>query len=228
MHIPNFLNYTNGFPTNDAELEAFFKSVPASAYCKDKRGKYLEVNDLFLYTNNSTHVSDILGKTDRDMTWQSEASLMMQNDNKIVSSEKSGTFIESAYCFGNTMRYFLSHKLPLLNRSGKKIGTIGTSFLLDDIHIVTGWLKGAGFLIDYDPTKLIYTQKRQELTPRQIDCLIYLVKGMTIKQIAKELDLSPKTVEHYLEAIRKKLRCHSRYELITKALQLPYIRGSLT
>lgn len=33
---------------------------------------------------------------------------------------------------------------------------------------------------------------------------------------------------HYLYKIRKKLRCHSRYELFTKALQIPSIRESLT
>lgn len=227
MNLTNLFKYANGFPTIDSEMEAFFKSAPASCYSKDKKGKYLEVNDLFIYTSNSTRASDILGKTDRDMTWQKEAPLMMQNDSKIVCLEKSGTFIESAYCFGNKIRYFLSHKLPLLNRAGKKIGSIGTSFLLDDFHVVTDWLKSAGFVINDDPIKFLNTQKNQELTPRQIDCVICLVKGMSVKQISKQLNLSAKTVEHYLAAIRKKLRCSTRYELISKALKMPFIRESL-
>lgn len=227
MNLPDLFKYSSCFPAIDSEIESFFKSVPASGYCKDKNGKYLEVNDLFIYTNSSTCASDILGKTDQDMTWQTEAPLMMQNDNKVVYQERSGTFIESAFCFGNKMRYFLSHKLPLFNRTGKKIGTIGTSFLLDDIHVVTDWLKNAGFAIDYDPMKVIEAKKKHELTPRQIDCLLCLVKGMTVKHISKQLNLSPKTVEHHLVVIKKKLNCYSRYELITKALQLPYIREHL-
>lgn len=226
-NIPNLCKYANGYTANDAELETFFKSIPASAYCKDKNGKYLELNDLFVYTSSMSRAGDIIGKTDKDMPWDKEAPLMMGNDKKIIYQEESGIFIENAYCFGNQIRYFLSHKLPLLNRAGKKIGTIGASFLLDDIHIVSDWLKKSGFAFNVDPAKLLTAKKERELTQRQIDCLVCLVKGMSVKQIAKQLELSPKTVEHYLAAIRKKLHCNSRYELISKALQMPYIRESL-
>jgi DNA-binding CsgD family transcriptional regulator len=43
---------------------------------------------------------------------------------------------------------------------------------------------------------------------------------MTMKQIAYELGLSPKTVEHYLETVKLKLKCHTRQELIEKALAI--------
>ncbi|WP_019215119.1 response regulator transcription factor [Legionella tunisiensis] len=65
------------------------------------------------------------------------------------------------------------------------------------------------------------------LTKRQMDCLYHLVKGMTIKQIANTLNLSPKTVEHYLDAVKVKLKCRNRAELITVALQMPAIREQL-
>lgn len=65
---------------------------------------------------------------------------------------------------------------------------------------------------------------KPELTKRQIDCLLYLVKGLTLKEIAKETNLAPKTVEHYLNAVKDKLNCHSRSSLITTALSLPVIK----
>ncbi len=68
---------------------------------------------------------------------------------------------------------------------------------------------------------------RNELTERQLDCVYYLVKGMTFKQIGKELNLSPRTVEHYIENIKVKFDCFSRFDLITKALQLPVIKEKL-
>ncbi len=34
-----------------------------------------------------------------------------------------------------------------------------------------------------------------------------LLNGMTLKQIAKKLNLSPRTVEHHLEYIKIKLEC---------------------
>lgn len=65
------------------------------------------------------------------------------------------------------------------------------------------------------------------LTFQQEECLFFLVKGMTIKLIAKQLNLAPKTVEHYLEATKNKLNCHSRFELISTALTLPNIQKRL-
>ena len=62
------------------------------------------------------------------------------------------------------------------------------------------------------------------LSKRQIECLFCLVKGMTIKEIAIELQLSPKTVEHYLTYIKFKLNCYSRSQLISKALKLSTIK----
>ena len=59
-----------------------------------------------------------------------------------------------------------------------------------------------------------------QLTKRQADCLFYLTRGMTSKQIAKQLQLSPKTIEHYLINVKAKLDCNNRAELITKGLKL--------
>lgn len=56
----------------------------------------------------------------------------------------------------------------------------------------------------------------QQLSKRQSDCLRLLTKGMSIKQIASELSLSARTVEHYLEAVRMKFKCGSKAELIAK------------
>jgi DNA-binding CsgD family transcriptional regulator len=52
------------------------------------------------------------------------------------------------------------------------------------------------------------------LAPQESECLTRLVKGMTVKQIAKDLHLSPRTVEGYLRNIKMKTNCYSRTELI--------------
>ncbi len=72
-----------------------------------------------------------------------------------------------------------------------------------------------------------YALDSNQLTDRQADCLYYLVNGMSIKQIAKRLILSPRTVEHYLEAVKMKMGCESRVELFEKARQLKVIREKL-
>ncbi len=52
------------------------------------------------------------------------------------------------------------------------------------------------------------------LSPQQSKCLLLLMKGKSAKQIAREIKLSHRTVEHYLERIRKLLDCSSNRELM--------------
>ncbi len=72
-----------------------------------------------------------------------------------------------------------------------------------------------------------YAAGSYHLTDRQADCLYYLMNGMSIKQIAKRLILSPRTVEHYLEAVKIKMGCKSRVELFEKARDLKVIREKI-
>lgn len=51
-------------------------------------------------------------------------------------------------------------------------------------------------------------------TPREIDCIHLLLKGLTAKGIAKRLNLSPRTVESYIENIKTKTQCHSKEQLL--------------
>ena len=69
--------------------------------------------------------------------------------------------------------------------------------------------------------------KSSLLTNQQSECLYHLVRGRPIREIAKQMDLSPRTVEHYLEAVKSKLNCKTRSELIEKALQMPFIKTRL-
>ena len=61
------------------------------------------------------------------------------------------------------------------------------------------------------------------LSKQQLECLNYLATGLSIKKISQKLNLSERTVEHYLEAVKEKLDCGSRAELIWKSLALGLI-----
>lgn len=67
-----------------------------------------------------------------------------------------------------------------------------------------------------DTLKLIRknTQISLSIPPKQARCLMLLSKGYSAKQIALEMGLSIRTVEHYLERLRQKLACRSSKEMI--------------
>ena len=57
-----------------------------------------------------------------------------------------------------------------------------------------------------------------ELSPREMECLFYTLGGRTAKEIAHTLDLSARTIEHYLDNLKTKLNCNSKSELRRKLI----------
>lgn len=53
------------------------------------------------------------------------------------------------------------------------------------------------------------------LTKRESQCLSFLLKGLSAKQIARELDISYRTVEIHCDNIRKKTGSSTRMELLS-------------
>ncbi|MDF1929485.1 helix-turn-helix transcriptional regulator [Legionella pneumophila] len=56
------------------------------------------------------------------------------------------------------------------------------------------------------------------LPKRQIECAQLLVRGKTAEEIAIILNLSKRTVEHYINILKRKLNAHNKGLLITKLL----------
>ena len=48
------------------------------------------------------------------------------------------------------------------------------------------------------------------LTPREVEVLISVARGMTNKEVAAALEISPRTVQHHLEHIYEKLGVSTR------------------
>lgn len=59
----------------------------------------------------------------------------------------------------------------------------------------------------------------EKLTPREIEVLELLAKGLLYKEIATELDLSPKTIAQYSHSIYQKLEVNNRTEALNKYLR---------
>lgn len=64
------------------------------------------------------------------------------------------------------------------------------------------------------------------LTPREIDCIAWHLQGKTAAQIAERLQLSRRTVEHYMETLKEKLGCRSKTE-IYDSIKLLISNGTL-
>lgn len=110
-------------------------------------------------------------------------------------------------------RYYTSTRIPLHSHDNKIVGMLGISMEIFNHHS----LQHTSLKNDLN-TKIENFSKRHNLTARQNACLYYLTKGMTTKQIARILNLSPRTIEHHIESVVIKLNCFSRRHLTEKML----------
>lgn len=97
---------------------------------------------------------------------------------------------------------------------GKVIGIIGASFLLSEDDIFNSVRKV--FLHSKNIIKKEIAN-HYLLSKRQLECFFFLIRGKSDKEIAKILQLSPRTVESYIDEIKSKMSCSTRAEIIEKA-----------
>lgn len=223
MSTTPYLIQPIGINVLHAHLEGMLATTQANVYWKDHEGKYLGANEIFIHDACVGTASNIIGSTDADQAWKKQAKLMMKNDQYVMQTGAIKTDIELARMPDDNIVHFLSHKSPLRNRIGKIIGVLGLSYNLDndtwddEKFIEIGTMLGSHALHQVKRFLLKRQKQDYQLSKRQLDCLYYYAKGMTMKQIAEHLSLSSRTVEHYIEAIKTKFNCTTRVELIAKA-----------
>lgn len=64
-----------------------------------------------------------------------------------------------------------------------------------------------------------YLLKSEKLTIKEYNCLKLILSGLTTKEIAKELILSPRTIEDYINSLKLKFNARNKVDLITKVFQ---------
>jgi PAS domain S-box-containing protein len=185
-----------------------FERTPYNLYCLDRMGKFIDCNESEAKTFGFAKQDDLLGLSAFDIAPENIAVCYQQNNQEVIKEEQPKITTEPVLLANGKEINFLSYKVPFRHLSNKILGIIGISFPINGSWLNENELAGSSL------------KKSNPLSPRQMECLYYLSRGMTIKQIAKALILSPKTVEHHLDAIKLKLNCRTRYELVTKAFEI--------
>ncbi len=193
------------------------KNLPGHVFLKDMNGDYTGYNDYGAKSLGYQNGEDIIGKNDFDLFPSRMARLYQSNDKKVVIENKSILVEEIGQLKNNFPVIFLSHKMPLYDKKNHIAGVIGIAF------VRSVYEKDCPIQRQTSPTTLenIYNICADEiksvcnlLSEQEKICLKFLSDGMTIKQIAKRLSLSPKTVETYIERAKIKMNCHNRIQLI--------------
>lgn len=170
-----------------------YKNLDIPIFIKNKNSQYLWANDFFIKKSlGYQNVAQIYKKEDREFSWFHYADELISNDKFLFQSEETISVTERIMRYDGTYINALSRKSPLYDTSQKVIGLIGFS---------------------------IGIQKSSEinsLSKREYDALLLISAGLTDKEIAKKWNVSPRTVESYINNAKQKIKVRNRAELIAK------------
>lgn len=200
--------------------------LPGLLAAKDINSNYLGISQQYAKLAGWENASKCLGKTDHDIMCEAVkfADIFVARDKKMIDSEVACKYLDiQKYTSG--WRMILVEKTPIKNQEGKVVAIFATGADVTDMPLFKSFL----VLCQQDDKTFgsIYTPASYSLssyycplplTQKQQVCLFWLIRGKSLKEIAKILQLSPRTVECHLDTIKIKLNCQYKSEIIEKAI----------
>lgn len=227
--------------TNSFQLNSFFYQLanifPGSLHIKEiNNHTYIAVNRETMKLYQLSSQDDFFKKTIFDIDkimknrWEKDfPEKIHQKEKNIINSGnpiigETESFLDpKGFILVNTL-----NKIPLFNENGEMYAIMTTGINQSDLISKT-YLKDLYKKI-YKNKKLAIsyfllhlgldrfcgdgTSENTCISERELDCLILLVSGKTSKEIARQLSLSPRTVESYIEHIKQKCHFSSTAEMI--------------
>ncbi len=163
-------------------------------YCTDKNHVVMSCNDTQATDLGLTCEQEVIGKYVDDFYETHDTDIFITSNEEILRTGIRKTFIEPTTFsdIGKIVTY-LSYKYPLTNAKGKIIGVMGMSVAIDQTP-----------------------SNKTHLSPQQEKCFQLLLKGFSLSEIANQMRLSRRTIEHYTAHVKAKLKCKSIRELILR------------
>jgi DNA-binding CsgD family transcriptional regulator len=190
---------------------------------KDKDSVITDCDELFLKYTGVKSKDDIVDHTDFDFVWQEYAPLYRKHELDILSGNQYSAIIPAIDAEGNTL-IFLHNKIPKVDCNQNIIGIVAHAveiFNPNYSELIHGLMKR-----NFNKTPVYSMGKNApnlHFTPRERECLFYLLYGKTAKAIARILNISPRTAETHIEKLKVKFGCHTKMELIDAAIDLGFL-----
>lgn len=204
-------------------------------YFMDLESQLKAINSQTIINCGFNSEKDAIGRTARDVAKNKSAENLIQNDRNVIRSNKP-VISDDLYEGLNAACNFsaLSMKFPWYGDNSQIIGVFGCSIVLGKNSLASALAQISEFgLLNLNNHEASFSKvetdylrfymdkksvKKVELTPRETEVLDLLIQGKNTKEMAAQLYLSKRTVEHHIENIKDKMGVSSRYELIIKAI----------
>ncbi|MDB6006003.1 MAG: hypothetical protein JWR15_2990 [Prosthecobacter sp.] len=117
-------------------LRDLFDVLPdVQAWIKDAKRRYLWVNRAFLLNYGMHQLSEVLGKTDDDLSPTHLAAYFREGDEAVLAGQTVQGRLELVGRFDHTASWCFTTKRPVCNARGRIVGTAGITRTLDAAQI---------------------------------------------------------------------------------------------
>jgi DNA-binding CsgD family transcriptional regulator len=172
-------------------------------------------NQRFLDYIGFKTVDSLAGKTDFDLAWQDYTHIYHAQEDDAVQGKIYSALHPGQEASGRKFVCF-NRKFPWRNEEGTIIGIVSYSIEVDNPNFIeVSSLLSKTAICEPEKDHLLCEKFSDfKLTPRECECLFYLLHGKTSKLIARIMVISHRTVESYIDALKLKFNCHTKSDLI--------------
>jgi DNA-binding CsgD family transcriptional regulator len=200
---------------------ASLSALPFNFYFLNLEGETLHMNQQSVEICGFKSSADSRGKSLFDVSEPESAKKLIANCNEVIAENRIKIFEELNVRNDGVSLQFLSVKAPWYNEKDDIIGIFGCSIVLGQQSLAESLLQITQLGLLNSPnvsvSKTIIPEKthlNEILSDRESLCVLHLCKGFTMKETAKIIGLSPKTVETYIDRAKQKFKCRNKAELI--------------
>jgi len=209
-------------------LDHMVRQLPGFAAWKTPDSKYASANQLCASLAGYKTVDDYIETT--DYHWKCPAvefaERIQAQDQYVFENKSSWRSFNILKFSSNEYIYYISNKSIIYAPCGEMMGLLflGTvihcSEIIKSLHALLPPSQNQNNVCNI--LQIVNEDIQANLSQRQSECLFYMIRGKTSKEIAQILHLSYRTVEDYIQQTKDKFRCHTKSQLMEKAMEQGY------
>lgn len=199
--------------------------LPGLAVIKDLNSIYQGITPDLVKVLGWKNAEQSIGKTDHDLPCKASesAEFYIAQDKKVIENQAPLASLEVQQ-YADGWKLVMGERRPIKNNNHEIIALFTYGIDCSSCSLAKDYwlLHRADKKFFNDDTPVSYTLSQSHsplnLTEKQELCLFYLVRGKSVKEIGKLLKLSPRTIESHIDAMKLKLDCRRKSQLIEKAI----------
>jgi DNA-binding CsgD family transcriptional regulator len=227
MTLLSFDKYNIGNPAS------LLSQLPGLIMCMDLNHQFTFANSEAATIFGFKVEDELLGKMPHEIRCKAAdaANTFIMQNKEVIESLKVIKLLDIHPYANDLVKIFLTTKLPFLNNNKQVVGAIVTCLEINSNHLSKIFMNIATSDRKYrEHNKVIQRSYKIDdqyhnfkLSKQESLCLFYLIRGRSFSQIGAAMNLSKRTVEHYIENVKNKMDCHSKSELIEKAIDQDFL-----